>query len=50
MAFTHEEGWLGPYFAKNKNYKILEKRNQDQYKNQIEKLRQIELAKSKGWT
>ncbi len=45
MAFTHEEGWLGPYFAKHKNYKHLEKEN-EKYR---EKLKQIEIAKSKGW-
>lgn len=45
MAFTHEEGWMGPYFAQHKNYKALEKENV-QYR---EKLRQIEYAKKKGW-
>ncbi len=27
MAFTHESGWLGPYFSKHKNYSQLQKRN-----------------------
>jgi len=45
MAFTHEEGWLGAYFAKNKNYKALNLENEKQ----IEKNRQIKIAKEKGW-
>jgi hypothetical protein len=45
MAFTHEEGWLGPYFAKHPNYQSLEKEN-EKYKL---KLQQIAHAKSKGW-
>ncbi|VAX38267.1 hypothetical protein MNBD_UNCLBAC01-2041 [hydrothermal vent metagenome] len=27
MAFTHEHRWLGPYFAKHKNFKILNMKN-----------------------
>lgn len=27
MAFTHESGWLGPYFSKQREYKGLQKRN-----------------------
>jgi hypothetical protein len=45
MAFTHEEGWLGPYFARHPNYIALEKEN-EAYKI---KLQQISRAKSKGW-
>ena len=45
MAFTHEEGWMGPYFAKHKDYTRLEEKNM----HRIKKLKQIELAKSKGW-
>ena len=49
MAFTHEEGWLGPYFAKHMNYSKLEKENERKKEKNAEKLRQIEVAKSKGW-
>ncbi|WNO11291.1 DUF4275 family protein [Teredinibacter sp. KSP-S5-2] len=45
MAFTHEEGWLGPYFAKHPSYTQLEKEN-EKYK---EKLKQIEIARNRGW-
>jgi hypothetical protein len=27
MAFTHEQDWLGPYFAKNTNYEKLNNKN-----------------------
>lgn len=27
MAFTHESGWLGPYFLKHKDYGRLQKKN-----------------------
>ncbi len=45
MAFTHEEGWMGPYFAVHKNYVQFEEKN----KNHIEKLEQIEIARKNGW-
>lgn len=45
MAFTHEEGWMGPYFAKHKSYALLEEKN----KYRIEKQKQIEMAKKNGW-
>lgn len=45
MAFTHEEGWLGPYFAKHRDYKILEKEN-ERYRG---KLLQKEKAIRNGW-
>ncbi len=45
MAFTHEEGWMGPYFAKHKNYPVLEKENQKR----LVKLRQIQNARKQGW-
>lgn len=31
MAFTHESGWLGPYFSKNRDYEQLQKRNIESY-------------------
>ena len=45
MAFTHEDGWLGPYFAKNKSYAILEAENERRLKKAVE----AENAKTKGW-
>ena len=45
MAFTHEDGWLGPYFAKHRDYQKLELEN-EQYR---DKLKQIEYAKKQGW-
>ena len=45
MAFTHEEGWLGPYFAFHPNFGALEKENEQL----LEKKRQKEIAKQKGW-
>lgn len=38
MAFTHEYGWLGPYFAKHQAYEKLNMKN----------IRAVE-AKAKGW-
>ena len=49
MAFTHEEGWLGPYFAKHRNYSSLEKENARELAAWKEKQRQIEVAKARGW-
>jgi len=45
MAFTHEEGWLGPYFARHPRYKDLNTVNVAKVKKQQEK----EHAKSRGW-
>lgn len=45
MAFTHEEGWLGPYFAKHANFEALNKANLAQ----VRKRREAEAARSKGW-
>lgn len=44
-AFTHEDGWLDPYFAKHQQWENLELEN----KFKLKKLRQKELAKQKGW-
>ena len=38
MAFTHEQGWLGPYFSKHKDYEVLNNKN----------IKSVE-AKTNGW-
>jgi len=45
MAFTHEDGWLGPYFARHADYEILQKKQVEQ----AEKAKRIEHAKKMGW-
>jgi hypothetical protein len=45
MAFTHEDGWLGPYFARHPNYQQLSEANQAKLK----KVREMEAAQRKGW-
>jgi len=45
MAFTHETGWLGPYFARHPDYERLNAENLAR----IEKERQASAARSKGW-
>ena len=45
MAFTHEDGWLGPYFAMHQHYDALHQANLAQ----IQKNQEIELAKQEGW-
>ena len=45
MARTHEEGWLGPYFARHPRYTALEAENHAA----IQKQREAEVARSKGW-
>lgn len=45
MAMTHEDGWLGPYFAVHLHYDALHKKNLDQ----IRKKQEIENAKRRGW-
>lgn len=45
MAFTHEEGWLGPYFAQHPCFRELNADNIAKVKKQQE----IENARSRGW-
>lgn len=45
MCFTHEDGWLGPYFAMHADYAA---RNQANIA-KLRKAREIEEAKRKGW-
>lgn len=45
MAFTHEDGWLGPYFARHGNFAALNEFNLGK----VRKLRQAEAARLKGW-
>ena len=45
MAFTHEDGWLGPYFARHGNFAALNEINLER----VRKLRQAEAARLKGW-
>jgi len=46
MAFTHEDGWLGPYFAKHLDYKRLNNDNVFQ----IKKRHEASIAQAKGWS
>jgi Domain of unknown function (DUF4275) len=45
MAFTHEDGWLGPYFARHRNFDRLNAANLAKMK----KAKAIEVARLKGW-
>lgn len=45
MAFTHEEGWCGPYFARHPDYARLDAENQSK----LRKRHQAEAARQKGW-
>ena len=45
MAFTHEDGWLGPYFARHSGYTILNEVNMAS----LQKAREAEAARRKGW-
>jgi len=45
MAFTHEDGWLGPYFARHPDFAKLDAENQSA----LEKRRQAEVARRNGW-
>jgi hypothetical protein len=44
MAFTHEDGWLGPYFARHPDYVRLNEVNQSR----LRKAREVEAARQKG--
>jgi hypothetical protein len=45
MAFTHEDGWLGPYFAYHPRYRTLHELTLAR----IKKQREAENARLKGW-
>ena len=45
MAFTHEDGWLGPYFARHGDFTALNEFNLER----VRKLGQAEAARLKGW-
>ncbi|SHM27172.1 DUF4275 family protein [Rhizobacter sp. OV335] len=45
MSFTHEDGWLGPYFAKHPQHDRLNAINLAK----VQKTRDIEAARRKGW-
>lgn len=46
MALTHEDGWLGPYFARHRDYVALDLENQSR----LRKAREKEAARAKGWS
>lgn len=49
MAFTHEDGWLGPYFAKHPDYSKLIAQEAELHSIRQRKNREIKRAKQNGW-
>jgi hypothetical protein len=49
MAFTHEDGWLGPYFAKHQRYDSLVAENVKGSRDAKRKALEAERAKREGW-
>ena len=49
MAFTHEGGWLGPYFAKHPNYEAMAEKTKQQRLAADRKAKELERAKQNGW-
>ncbi|MSQ58746.1 MAG: DUF4275 family protein [Betaproteobacteria bacterium] len=49
MAFTHEAGWLGPYFAAHRNYEALNKQNLSDVRARSRKRQEAENARRRGW-
>lgn len=45
MAFTHEDGYLGPYFARNADFARLNEANMAA----VRKKREVENARLRGW-
>lgn len=45
MAFTHEDGWLGPFFARHRDFERLSRENQSR----LRKAQEAEAARRKGW-
>jgi hypothetical protein len=46
MALTHEDGWLGPYFARHRDHVSLDLENEKRLRKAHEK----EVARRKGWS
>lgn len=49
MAFTHEDGWLGPYFATHPDYKALVAQDVERHRARRRKAEEVERAKREGW-
>jgi hypothetical protein len=49
MAFTHEDGWLGPYFAKHARYDSLVAENIRRSRDMQRKASEAERAHREGW-
>ncbi|MDR1933995.1 MAG: DUF4275 family protein [Candidatus Accumulibacter sp.] len=49
MAFTHEDGWLGPYFATHPDYRALVAQDIEQHRARQRKARELERARREGW-
>jgi hypothetical protein len=49
MAFTHEDGWLGPYFARHRKFETLQSANTKAVLAIVRKREETERAKQKGW-
>lgn len=45
MAITHEDGWLGPYFARHTQYEKLKNENLAK----LQKSSEVEFAMQRGW-
>ena len=45
MAFMHEDGWLGPYFARHRNFEALDRENAAR----VRKEREAQAAQLRGW-
>lgn len=45
MAFTHEAGWLGPYFARHSKFTKLNEANLER----VRKIHEAQAARQKGW-
>ena len=49
MAFTHEDGWLGPYFATHPNCNELVAQDIERDRAAQRKAKELERAKKQGW-
>lgn len=49
MAFTHEDGWLGPYFAKHPDYEARVAKTRQKRVAAEQKAIELKRAKQQGW-